>query len=356
MIVEGLLIGGTTLVGGLAAAALVARGRSLRVQLVGLAALGVSVPLLAVLLSGAIMLRRDQLLALGVACLAGSAAFGGALLLSRRIREEVTALRAAPAAVAAGDLSARAPRGGPAELDALAESFNSMAERLEELFDARRRLVAWAGHDLRTPIASLRVMIEAVEDGIAEPGEYLPHMRAQVSALSGLVDDLFELARLDAGDTRLELRDEPAASLVESALGRVRADAAARGVRLAADLPETPCTVRCAPDKVGRVLDNLLANALRHTPHAGEVRLALASGRDEVRVAVEDTGDGLPPDTIARMFDHFWRGDPARARDGSGAGLGLAIARGLVEAHGGRIWAENHERGGARVVFTLPAA
>jgi len=356
VIAEVALTAGTSLGAGLGAAAVLARGRSLRVQLVGLAALGVSVPLLAVLSSGLLMLGRDELLALGLACLAGSAALAGALLLGRRIRSGIDALRAAPAAVAAGDLSARAPRGGPAEIDALAESFNVMAERLEELFDARRRLVAWAGHDLRTPIASLRVMIEAVEDGLASPGEYLPHMRAQVEALSGLVDDLFELARLDAGDLRLDLRDEPAAALVEAAVGRVRAEAAARGVHVAADVPDPSWTVRCAPDKVGRVLDNLLTNALRHTPRHGEVRLALQGRGAELEMAVEDSGDGLPPETLARMFDHFWRGDPARARDGAGAGLGLAIARGLVEAHGGRIWAENRERGGARVVFTLPVA
>ncbi|MFN8123613.1 MAG: HAMP domain-containing sensor histidine kinase [Thermoleophilia bacterium] len=356
MITQGLLIGATTLAAGLGAAAILARRRSLRAQLVGLATLGVSLPLLAVLASGALMLSGEHLLALGTACLAGTAALAGALLLSRRIRRRIDALRAAPAAVAAGDLSARVPRGGPVEVDALAEAFNTMAERLEELFDARRRLVAWAGHDLRTPLASLRVMIEAVEDGVAGPEEYLPLMRAQVAALSGLVDDLFELARLDAGDLRLDIREAPAASLVEAAAARAGAEAAARSVRLAVDLPSAGPRVACAPDKVGRVLDNLVVNALRHTPAQGEVRLSLQGRGDVVEVAVEDTGEGFTPDALARMFDHFWRGDPARSRDGGGAGLGLAIARGLVEAHGGSIWAENRAGGGARVVFTLPAS
>lgn len=355
MIGEAAVIAVATLVAGVAAATGLARGRSLRAQLVGLAALGVSLPLVAVLASGVLMLSGGDLMALGVACLAGSGALVGALLLSRRIRGEIDALRAAPSAVAAGDLSARAPRGGPSEVDALAADFNAMAERLEELFDARRRLVMWAGHDLRTPLASLRVMIEAVDDGVARADEYLPQMSAQVAALSGLVDDLFELARLDAGDLRLELRDAPAASLVEAAAERARPEAAARRVRLAVDLSSPGRAVRCAPDKVARVLDNLLVNALRHTPALGEVRLALHGRGDMVEVAVEDTGEGLTPEALAQMFDHFWRGDPARSRDG-GAGLGLAIARGLVEAHGGEIWAENREPAGARVVFTLPLA
>lgn len=356
MIAQILVVAFLTLVAGVAAAVVLARARTLRRQLVGLAALGVVTPLLAVMGSGVLMLGRDETVALAAACLAGSAALVGGLLLSRRISGQIVQLRAAPAAVAAGDLSARAPRGGPAELDALAADFNVMAQRLEELFDARRRLVAWAGHDLRTPLASLRAMIEAVEDGVATSGEYLPHMRDQVAALTCLVDDLFELARLDAGDHHLTLRDEPAAALVEAALRRVTAEAASRGVSLSTEVPEGVTAVRCAPDKVGRVLDNLLRNALRHTPAQGEVRLAVARDGDAVRVSVEDTGEGLGPETIARMFDHFWRGDPARARDGAGAGLGLAIARGLVEAHGGRIWAEDRDRGGARVVFTLPAA
>ncbi|MFN8109148.1 MAG: HAMP domain-containing sensor histidine kinase [Thermoleophilia bacterium] len=355
MISEVLMIAAATAVSGLCAAALVVRGRTLRRQLLGVAVLGVIVPLLAVLGSGLLMLSHRDLQVLGIACLAGLVSVGGALLLGRRVGAQIAALRAAPAAVAAGDLSARAPRGGPAELDALAASFNEMAAHLEELFDARRRLVAWAGHDLRTPLASLRAMIEAVEDGLAEPGEYLPHMRAQVAALTTLVDDLFELARLDAGDTGLVTRRAPPAALVEGALARMRADAQARGVHLHAHLDEALPAVRCAPDKVGRVLDNLLVNALRHTPRGGEVRLAVAPLDREVCVAVEDTGDGLSDEALTSMFDHFWRGDPARTRDG-GAGLGLAIARGLVEAHGGRIWAERREPRGARVAFTLPVA
>ncbi|MEZ5079298.1 MAG: HAMP domain-containing sensor histidine kinase [Thermoleophilia bacterium] len=355
MITETLAVGVAALVAGLGLAAVLSRGRTLRMQLIGLAALGVSVPLLAVMLSGVLMFSGRDLRVLGWASVAASAAFAGAWLLSRRIRQQITRLRAAPAAVAGGDLSARAPRGGAAELDELAAGFNAMADRLEELFDARRRLVAWAGHDLRSPVASLRLMIEAVEDGLAEPREFVTRMRGEVDALGAMIDDLFELARLDAGDLRLDVRVEPAAALVERALERARVLAGAKGVQVSAAVAPGTASVCCAPEKVDRVLDNLLANAVRHTPSHGRVTLGVEPCGDEVQLTVEDSGEGLSNETLTRMFDHFWRGDASRRRDGAGAGLGLAIARGLVEAQGGRIWAENRRPSGARVVFTLPA-
>jgi len=125
---------------------------------------------------------------------------------------------------------------------------------------------------------------------------------------------------------------------------------------VSADISEDLPDVFCAPDKVERVLFNLLGNALRHTPSDGSVFVRAEPSAGVVRVSVEDTGEGLSGEVIGRMFDHFWRGDRSRVRDGAGAGLGLAIARGLVEAHGGAIWAENRDDGGARITFTLPAA
>jgi signal transduction histidine kinase len=255
-------------------------------------------------------------------------------------------------ALASGDLGARAPEQGPRELAELAESFNTTATELERLFDARRELVAWASHDLRTPIASIHAMLEALEDGLAEPEHYLPALQDQVRALSARVDDLFELARIDAGALTLELREAELASLVEETVRGLEAEAASRRVQLRSSV-DTTARARCEPEKVQRVLYNLLTNALRHTPSDGSVAVRVEPHEDEVQVVVEDTGDGFDPEARDRMFDHFWRGD--RARSSSGAGLGLAIARGLVEAHGGRIWAENGAAGGGRVSFTLPA-
>ena len=228
-----------------------------------------------------------------------------------------------------------------------------MAAGLEQLFDARRELVAWASHDLRTPLANMQAMLEALEDGLVEPDATLPVLREQVEHLSTLVDDLFELARIDAGALTLELCDAELEPVVEACLRGVEADARRRGVDLDASVPKD-VRARFAPEKVERVLFNLITNALRHTPSDGSVAVRVEQLGREVQVSVEDTGEGLDEEARQRMFDRFWRGDPARSV--RGAGLGLAIARGIVEAHGGRIWAESPPDGGARVSFTLPGA
>ena len=168
-----------------------------------------------------------------------------------------------------------------------------MAASVEELFDARRQLVAWASHDLRTPLASMQAMLEAVEDGLVEPERYVPALKQQVDALRVLVDDLFELARLDAGVLSLELREAPLAGVVRSALGGLEAEAEARHVALAARIDGDPTAI-CAPDKVERVLLNLLTNAIRHTPSDGSVAVIVEPLDGEVRVSVEDTGEGHP--------------------------------------------------------------
>jgi signal transduction histidine kinase len=329
---------------------------TVRVQLAGLAFLAVVLPLAAVLLSGWVMFHMgDDVKILAVAAASASAAVLAALLLARSISRRIDRLRESSAAFAAGDLTARATEGGPAELADLARSFNEMAADIARLFEARTELVAWASHDLRTPIASLQAMLEAVEDGLAEPERYLPSMHDQVRALARLVDDLFELARIDAGALTLELREAELRTLVESCVRGVEAEARLRQVGVEARV-SADARARCEPEKVERVLYNLLTNALRHTPSDGSVAVLVERGRDEVHVTVEDDGDGLDAEAAARMFERFWRGDPARTSGQAGAGLGLAIARGLVEAHGGRIWAESRAEGGTRVSFTLPAA
>jgi signal transduction histidine kinase len=229
-----------------------------------------------------------------------------------------------------------------------------MALNLERLFDARRELVAWASHDLRTPLASIQAMLEAIEDGLETPDHYLPAITEQVQSLTRLVEDLFELARIDAGALTFELQSVSLVGVVESCLRGLEAEAGARHIRLEARLGNDSPDVYCAPDKVERVLYNLLVNALRHTPSDGAVAVIVEPLTDELQVSVEDTGSGLSAHAVRRMFDRFWRGDLARTTSNGGAGLGLAIARGLVEAQGGRIWAEARAEGGTRVSFTLP--
>ena len=357
MIALALAVAGGTLAAGLLAGLALRRLPTLRLQLAGLGLLAVLLPLAAVVLSGAVMFQSEHdLTILGVTAGAATAAVIVALAVVRSIGRGLDPLRRAASELTRGDLTARVPVPPQRELAALAESFNQMAERLEELFDARTQLVAWASHDLRTPLANMQAMLEALEDELAPPDRYLPALQEQVRTLGALVEDLFELARIDAGALTLELREARLAGVVEACLRGLEAEAAARRVRLTADL-DSAVTVRCAPDKVERVLFNLLTNALRHTPADGSVAVRVDPSPAEVRVMVEDTGTGLEPNTERRMFDRFWRGDRARSSTrGGGAGLGLEIARGLVEAHGGRIWAENRPGGGARVSFTLPAA
>jgi signal transduction histidine kinase len=327
---------------------------TVRLQLAGLAFLAVLLPLGAVLVSGWVMFHMgDDVKILAVVAASALTAVVAALVVARSIADAVDGVRDASTSLARGDLDARAPAGGPAEVAELASSFNQMGENLKRLFDSRRELVAWASHDLRTPLANMQAMLEALEDGLGAPEEYIPALREQVRALSQLVEDLFELARIDADALTLELQQLPLAPVVSSSLRGVEAEARLRHVRLGADVQDG-LTARFAPEKIERVLMNLLTNALRHTPSDGAVAVRVAPLRGEIRVAVEDTGEGLDSEARERMFERFWRAD--RSRTSSGAGLGLAIARGLVEAHGGRIWAEDREDGGARVCFTLPAA
>jgi signal transduction histidine kinase len=356
MILFALVVALATLAAGLVAGVALRRLPTLRFQVAALALLATLLPLAAVLLSGIAMFQSGHdLTILAVAVASSTAALGGAYAVSRSLSQRLQPLRAAAASFAGGDLGARAPEDAPRELAELATSFNAMAERIAELFDARTQLVAWASHDLRTPLASIQAMLEALEDGLAEPERYLPALREQVERLGMLVDDLFELARIDAGALTLELREAQLAGLVDSCLRGLEAEAEARQVRLGAHVDDS-VTVLCAPEQVERVLFNLLTNALRHTPSDGTVAVRAEPRTQEVEVSVEDTGDGLEPEAVSRMFDRFWRGDRARTSGtGAGAGLGLAIARGLVEAHGGRIWAEQRPEGGTRVSFTLPA-
>ena len=355
MIGLALIVAGAMLAVGLVTAFALRLLPTLRGQLAGLALTAVALPLAAVILSGIAMFHMGaDVVILAVAAAAASSAVVAALLVARSISRGVDRLGTAAAQLSAGDLAARASERGPRELAQLGASFNEMAASIERLFDVRRELVAWASHDLRTPLTSLKAMLEALEDGLAEPSRYLPAMQEQVEALTVLVDDLFEVARIEAGSLTLELREASLSPLVESCLRGLEAEAQARGIRLESRIDEPVPRVRCAPDKVERVLYNLVTNALRHTPSDGAVAVLVSSDPDEVQVSVEDTGEGFAPAAIGRMFDRFWRGDPARA--GGGAGLGLTIARGLVEAHGGRIWAESRAGGGARVSFTLPAA
>jgi len=344
-----------TLAVGVIAALLLRLLPALRLQLAALALLAVILPLAGVLASGWVMFEMHaDTEVLAVSSAAALSSVIAALLLARWIREPLERLRGASARLAAGDLSSRASERGPAELAEVAHSFNAMADSIERLFEARRELVAWASHDLRTPLASMQAMIEAIDDGLAEPAEYLPSLGEQVRTLSGLVDDLFELARIDAGVLTHQLQQVDLQGVIGTCVRGFEAQARAKSITLRAVGADGAPPVLCAPEQVRRVLINLLTNAIRHTPPDGAVAIVVRPRASDVTISVEDTGDGVTDEAAERMFDRFWRGESSRSSTGSG--LGLAIARALVEAHGGRIWAENRPGGGARVAFTLPTS
>jgi signal transduction histidine kinase len=233
----------------------------------------------------------------------------------------------------------------------------AMEERAaREVEEARRRLVADASHDLRTPLASLRLLVESIDDGVAT-GEtrerYLKEIRTHVGVLSDLVDDLFELSRIEAGDISWTMHQVELRELIDETVAAMRAAAAERGVHVAADLPEGALLAQVNAEKVQRVLFNLIQNAIRHTPADGSVTIRARPLGGGVEIEVDDEGEGIPPEAGDRVFEPFYRGDVARADDG--AGLGLAISKAIVEAHGGKIWLEPSTPG-TRVRFTLQGA
>lgn len=221
----------------------------------------------------------------------------------------------------------------------------------------RRQLVAAVSHDLRTPLASLRLLVEAVDDEIVDEEtrrRYLATMQTHIRSLSAMIDDLFELSRIEAGDVDWSLRQVELALLVDETVVAMQAEAGARGVEIRSELGEGPLPARADPEKIQRVLFNLIRNAIRHTPADGSVTVRAEAGGEEVEIEIADTGHGIPAAERERVFDAFFRGGADASRHSDGAGLGLAVSRAIVETHGGRIWLAPTERG-TRVRFSLPS-
>ena len=260
-----------------------------------------------------------------------------------------------------------AERRGPSELRALAEELARTSDRLEEsrlreaqLESSRRELVSWVSHDLRTPLAGIRAMTEALEDGMADdPSRYHRQIRAEVDRMVRMVDDLFELSRIHAGV--LTMAREPVAlrDVVSEAIAGADPVARARSIRLGGRVEEGIEVVADA-DGLSRVMRNLIMNAIRHTPADGVVEIRARAVDDGVELSVSDECGGLSEEDMHRVFDVAWRGAPARTPDDSGAGLGLAIVKGIVEAHRGAVRVENirqaeaGEPAGCRFLVTLP--
>jgi signal transduction histidine kinase len=302
--------------------------------------------------------RHDAFFAALAAAYAALLGLWACRLVGRRALADLARVRAVLAAVAEGRRDVRSGLRGNDELAALGAEVDAMVARLDAEERARRSLVAAVSHDLRTPITALQLLAEALEDEIFEPErrrDELRRMTTHVRALGALIDDLFELSRLEAGELRWTLEQVDLDELVRDTVDAMRPAAEAGGVAVRAELPRGPARARANPEQLQRVLFNLIQNAIRHTPADGSVVVrALPADDGAVVVEVADTGEGIASADRERVFDAFFQaGDRAARTDGS-AGLGLAIARAIVEAHGGRIWVAEAERG-TRVRFSLSA-
>lgn len=301
---------------------------------------------------------RQVRIAVWIAALAALSAaliIGG--LLFRSIVAPLRRLTAASRAIAAGDLSARAPVRGRDEVAQLARSFNDMAESLAQAEEARRNQTADIAHELRTPLTLIQGTLEAMLDGIYRADrENLVAALGQVRTLNRLIEDLRLLALADAG--RLPLHKVPldVREILREAVEASRPKAHTRDIALELEAPPAMPLVLADRDRLAQVVGNLLDNALRYVPEGGYVTVRVEDRAREVIVSVIDDGPGVPMEDLPHLFDRFWRGDASRRRETGGSGLGLAIARHIVEAHDGHIWAEPTPGGGLTVSFTLRTA
>jgi signal transduction histidine kinase len=293
-----------------------------------------------------------------IVVVAGAVAIGVAQLLARGILRDINAIRAGLGAVSLGSREATIETSARDELTELADAANAMIVRLRGEEKARRDLVAAVSHDLRTPITSLRLLADAVGDGVVD-GEmrraYLERMSTHIDALSALIDDLFELSRLEAGDIGWSLERVPLSELVGETVEAMRVQAEAKGVAVMSEVPDALVPAHANPEKLQRVLFNLIQNAIRHTPADGSVVIRAEPHDGRIEVEVCDTGAGIAPEERSHVFTAFYRGGEDAARSSAGAGLGLAVSRAIVEAHGGRIWLEDAPVG-TRVRFSVPVA
>ena len=314
--------------------------------------------------ANAMFISQHDLRVVGMVCVvAGLVAFGFSWLLGRHVEAGSLALRRAARALGQEETGFSAPAGPmAAELAALSEELAATAGKLRDSRErerrverSRRQLVAWVSHDLRTPLAGLRAMAEALEDGIAtDPDRYHRQIRAEVTRLSAMVEDLFELSRIESGTLSLSLDSIEAGDLVSDTVASMEALARARGVRLAGQA-DSALLIRADTRELSRALSNLVTNAIRHTPQDGHVQVTATAEGEDVLMTVTDGCGGIPEADLASVFDTAWRGTRARTPEADGgAGLGLAIVRGIVEAHQGRVSVVN-TGDGCRFEVRLPA-
>ncbi len=275
--------------------------------------------------------------------------------LSRRISAPVKALTLAAKRLGQGDLSQRVQFSDKGEMGELAQTFNSMANDLERMEQLRRNMVADAAHELRTPLSNIRGYLEAIRDGVVTPDTATIHsLQEEAILLSRLVDDLQELALAEAGELKMSTQAEDISELIQQAVAGALVQAAVKGVSVTIDLPGKLPLVNIDSYRIGQVLRNLLENAVAHTTKGDSIAVAARQQGSWVEISVADTGEGIPAEDLPNIFERFYRVDKSRSKATGGYGLGLTIAKRLVEAHGGKIEAQSELGKGSNFTFTLP--
>ena len=281
------------------------------------------------------------------------------LFLSRRIVAPVRTLTNASQHIADGHYAERVQVTGTDEIAQLATRFNQMTTQLEQVETMRRQLIGDVTHELRTPLTSIKGYMEGLVDGVLpSTPETFNQIHHEADRLSRLVDDLQELSRVEARAYSLDVRSVAVSNLVQTTVKRLSPQARDKRINLHSSLPADLPPLQADEDRITQVLVNLVANAIQYTPESGDVTISAARQADEIHISVKDTGVGIPPEHLANLFTRFYRVDKSRSRNaGGGSGIGLTIAKHLVEAHGGRIWAESKGDGqGSTFTFSLKIA
>ncbi|HSK87498.1 MAG TPA: ATP-binding protein [Anaerolineales bacterium] len=281
------------------------------------------------------------------------------LFLSRRIVAPIRTLTSASQHIAGGHYGERVKVNGTDEIAQLATRFNQMAAQLEQVESMRRQLIGDVTHELRTPLTSIKGYMEGLIDGVipATP-ETFNQIHREADRLSRLVDDLQELSRVEAKAYSLDIRSVAVSNLVQTTVKRLSPQATVKRINLYSSLPAGLPPIQADEDRITQVLVNLVANAIQYTPEDGKVTISAMRQADEIHISVEDTGVGIPPEHLGNLFNRFYRVDKSRSRNaGGGSGIGLTIAKHLVEAQGGRIWADSKGEGqGSTFTFSLKTA
>lgn len=342
------------------------RSPNIRTALLGSYGLACLLTFINVWLTARLMFTEPHDLLLGTVLLifAGAIAMALGYLLSSSFLDRIQSIDEAAKRIAAGNLSSRVPIEGRDELADLAQTFNYMATQLEEaaeqrreLEKLRRELIAWIGHDLQTPLTSISAIVEALADGMVPDEEtrqrYYETARKNISSLSNLIDDMFQLAQIDAGGLTLNYQSVSFADLISDCLESFTEIAKRKSIDLHGSVSPSIGEVEIDATRINRVLNNLIDNALHHTRDKGQVEVLADLAAEGIRVIVHDNGSGIPAEELPYIFDKFYRGDQSRRDNSRRSGLGLAIAKGIIKAHGGEI-SVSSKPGQTRFTFIIP--